>query len=138
MNISGDFVNEFLCSWFRCTSRLSCHFCVYISMCSLCVCVCMCFFVCRYVFLHVHSLINIYVHIFSRIQVVLLRSYFVMSFYRLSIFCQKSLNTFWGCPRGVMVKALDCGIVVREFVLQFTFGQIPLGKMSPLILPAMG
>ena len=24
---------------------------------------------------------------------------------------------FWGCPRGVMVKAMDCGIVVREFVL---------------------
>ena len=23
-----------------------------------------------------------------------------------------------GCPRGVMVKAMDCGIVVREFVLQ--------------------
>ena len=26
--------------------------------------------------------------------------------------------TKWGgCPRGVMVKAMDCGIVVREFVL---------------------
>ena len=23
-----------------------------------------------------------------------------------------------GCPRGVMVKATDCGIVVSEFVLQ--------------------
>ena len=23
-----------------------------------------------------------------------------------------------GCPRGVMVKAMDYGIVVREFVLQ--------------------
>ena len=22
-----------------------------------------------------------------------------------------------GCPRGVMVKAIDCGIVVSEFVL---------------------
>ena len=36
-------------------------------------------------------------------------------------------------PRGVMVKAMECGIVVREFVLQltttFTFGQIPLGKV---------
>ena len=27
-------------------------------------------------------------------------------------------NLFGGCPRGVMVKAMDCGIVVREFVLQ--------------------
>ena len=23
-----------------------------------------------------------------------------------------------GCPRGIMVKAMDCGIVVSEFVLQ--------------------
>ena len=38
-----------------------------------------------------------------------------------------------GCPCGVMVKAMDCGIVLREFVLQ------SLGKgMNPLILPAMG
>ena len=39
-----------------------------------------------------------------------------------------------GCPRGVMAKALDCGIVVREFVLQsryyvHCFGQLPLGKV---------
>ena len=38
-----------------------------------------------------------------------------------------------GCPCGVMVKAMDCGIVVSEFVLpcaiMFTFGQIPLGKV---------
>ena len=44
----------------------------------------------------------------------------------------------WGCPRGVMVKALDCGIVVREFVLLVALLR-SLGKgMSPLILPAMG
>ena len=29
----------------------------------------------------------------------------------------KSINDR-GCPRGVMVKAIDCGIVVREFDLQ--------------------
>ena len=35
-----------------------------------------------------------------------------------------------GCPRGVMVKAMDCGIVVSEFVFQSRyFGQIPLGKV---------
>ena len=50
---------------------------------------------------------------------------------------------FWGCPRGVMVKAMDCGIVVREFVLQSRyyvhFRVNILGKgMNPLILPAMG
>ena len=48
-----------------------------------------------------------------------------------------------GCPRGVMVKAMDCGIVVREFVLQsryyIRFRANTLGKgMNPLILPAMG
>ena len=41
-----------------------------------------------------------------------------------------------GCPRGVMVKALDCGIVVRYCV---HFRANTLGKgMNPLILPAMG
>ena len=48
-----------------------------------------------------------------------------------------------GCPRGVMVKAMDCGIVVREFVLQSRyyvhFRANTLGKgMNPLILQAMG
>ena len=49
----------------------------------------------------------------------------------------------WGCPRGEMVKAMDCGIILSEFVLQLCyyihFGTNTLGKgMSPLILPAMG
>ena len=48
-----------------------------------------------------------------------------------------------GSPRGVMVKALVCGIVVREFVLQSRyhvhFRANTLGKgMNPLILPAIG
>ena len=48
-----------------------------------------------------------------------------------------------GCPRGVMVKAMDYGIVVHEFVLQSRyyvhFRANTLGKgMNPLILPAMG
>ena len=48
------------------------------------------------------------------------------------------------CPRSVMVKAMNCGIVVREFVLQSRyyvhFRANTLGKcMNPLILPpAMG
>ena len=54
-----------------------------------------------------------------------------------------SLRYIRGCPRGVMVKAMDCGIVVREFVLQSRyyvhFRANTLGKdMNPLILPAMG
>ena len=48
-----------------------------------------------------------------------------------------------GCPRGVMVKAMDCGIVVREFLLQsrynvhFRANTLRKGT-NPLILPAMG
>ena len=47
-----------------------------------------------------------------------------------------------GCPRGVMVKATDCGIVVSEFELRspyyIHFRTNTLGKgMNPLILPAM-
>ena len=49
-------------------------------------------------------------------------------------------HKFKGCPRGVMVKAMNCGIVVREFVLQSRyyvhFRANTLGKgMNPLILP---
>ena len=48
-----------------------------------------------------------------------------------------------GCPRGVTVKVMDCGIVVSEFVFQaryyIHFRANTLGKsMYTLILPAMG
>ena len=48
-----------------------------------------------------------------------------------------------GGPRGVMVKAMDYGIVVSEFVFQsryyvhFRTNTLRKG-MNPLILPAMG
>ena len=59
------------------------------------------------------------------------------SLYHVNLFCCGG-----GGPRGVMVKAMDCGIVVREFVLQSLyyvhFRANTLGKgMNPLILPAM-
>ena len=46
-------------------------------------------------------------------------------------------------PRGVMVKAMDCGIVISEFELQSRFyvhfRTNTIGKgMNPLIRPAMG
>ena len=48
-----------------------------------------------------------------------------------------------GCPGGKMVKSMDCGIVVREFVLQSRycvhFRANTLGKgMNPLILLTIG
>ena len=54
-------------------------------------------------------------------------------------FTKKSLG---GGPRRVLVKAMDCRIVVREFVLQSRFYVYfranTHGKfMNPLILPAM-
>ena len=51
-------------------------------------------------------------------------------------------NPVQGCPpRGVMVKAMDCGIVVREFVLQSRyyvyFQANTLGKgMNPIFVAA--
>ena len=52
-------------------------------------------------------------------------------------------KVFRGCPCGVMVKGMGCGIVVGEFVLQSCyyvhFWANTLGKgMNPFILPAMG
>ena len=52
-------------------------------------------------------------------------------------------KSYRGCPRGVMVKAMDCGIVVSEFVLKSRYyvdlQANTLGKsMTLLILPAMG
>ena len=48
-----------------------------------------------------------------------------------------------GCPRCVMVKVMDCGIVVSKFVFHsryyIHFRANTFGKdMNPLILPAMG
>ena len=55
----------------------------------------------------------------------------------------ESVTYHVGCPCGVMVKAMDCGIVVSEFVLQSRyyvhFRANTFGKgMNALILPAMG
>ena len=57
---------------------------------------------------------------------------------------QKIQEQAGGCPRGVMVKAMDSGIVESEFVLQsryyinFRTNTLRKEGMNPLILPAMG
>ena len=56
---------------------------------------------------------------------------------------KSSSVTLRGCRGGVMVKTMDGGIVVREFVLQWRyyvhFRANTIGKgMNPLLLPAMG
>ena len=53
------------------------------------------------------------------------------------------INFLMGCPRGVMIKWMDCRIVVSEFVLQsrcyvhFRANTIGKGR-NPLILPTVG
>ena len=56
---------------------------------------------------------------------------------------RNTLSNFAKYNGGVMVKVMDCGIVVSKFVLQSRyyvhFRANTLGKgMNPLILPAMG
>ena len=80
---------------------------------------------------HTHTHIYIYIYIYIQSQYLLKTSELL------------ALRLFRGCPRGVMVKAMDCGIVVSEFVLQSRyyvyFRANTLGKgMNPLILPTMG
>ena len=61
------------------------------------------------------------------------------------LYARNNVNKLYagGCPRGVMIKAMECGIVVREFVLlsryyvHFRANTLEKG-MNPLILPAMG
>ena len=65
------------------------------------------------------------------------------SLFKMLPFNYPCTNNMGGCPRGVMVKAMDCGIVERVFVLQSRyyvhFRANTLGKgMNLLILPAMG
>ena len=52
-------------------------------------------------------------------------------------------NTYGGCPRFVIVKAMDYGIVVSEFEFQSLYNvhfqaNTPGKSMNPIILPAMG
>ena len=59
------------------------------------------------------------------------------------VFSSEFVVDFRWCPRGVMVKAMDCGIVVSEFVLQSRYyvhyRANTLGKgMNPHTLPAKG
>ena len=49
-------------------------------------------------------------------------------------------NLNQGCPRGVMAKAMDCGIVVSEFVLQSRSlsGKYPWERYEPPYPPSYG
>ena len=125
-----------------CECALICG-CVWIYMCArVCVCVCVNKILPRdfanenkfgllvvfkfleylYIFIRVHTCTHIQIYVY-------MHSY--------------THKHILGCPHGVVVKAMDCGIVVSEFVLQSRyyvhFRANTLGKvMNPLILPSMG
>ena len=63
--------------------------------------------------------------------------------FSISTYFQSQNSSIPNYSRDVMVKAMDCGILVSRFVLQshyyVHFQANTLGKdMNPLILPAMG
>ena len=44
-----------------------------------------------------------------------------------------------GCPRGVMVKSMDCGIIVSEFALLHSLsGKYPWERYEPPYPPSYG
>ena len=55
------------------------------------------------------------------IIIILIRIDNIQKEWRCSKLAQKYCDESSGCPRGVMVKAMDCGIVVRVFVLQSSY-----------------
>ena len=66
-----------------------------------------------------------------------------ITYYRLALYNHCFTVALSECTRGVMVKAMDCGIVVSEFELQSLhyvhFRTNTLGKVkNPLSLSAMG
>ena len=139
--------------------------CVYVvrecvmTVCFVCVCVCVCYMraccecmcwasvfcgvVCAYMYVWLYILvttsfffINTYVRVCSVKCICVCVAYMCVCWVVRIYVCG-------GCPRGVMVKAMDCGVIVSEFVLQSRyyvhFRANTLGKVTnPFILPAMG
>ena len=102
-------------------------------------------------FTHIHTYIYIYIYVYiykvrkSHIykQIYLYNNTNIYTDIYSCIDVSTCTFIYRGCPRGVMVKAMDCRIVVREFVLQSLYyihiRANTLGKgMNPLILPAKG
>ena len=94
----------------------------------------------------INTYIYIYIYISVYVCVCVVEDFFTSGVKSLQhrvgncVVCKGDYVEKRGCPRGVMVKAMDCGIVVREFVLQsryyvyFRANTLEKG-MNPLILP---
>ena len=148
------------------------YFCALVCMCVcvrafVCVCACVCVCVCCFIFqynlyplkhvfpvgkqtLVFHQHLNrIFSHFLTLLSTLFSLENFVPSRGSLGKSNKKktgreeNLDPKEEFPRGVMVKAMDCEIVVSEFVFQLYyyvhFRTNTVGKcMNPLILPAMG
>ena len=94
-------------------------------------------YICMYIYMYVFINVYIYMYIYIYVYLFIYTYMYVCIYICVCIFIYAHI-----C--GVMVKAMNCGIVVREFVLQSRyyvhFRANTLGKgMNPLILPpAMG
>ena len=120
-----------------CSSCVYIYIYIYICMhMHVCVCVCLSLslyiYICKpYLSICIH--VSMYVYIFTHTHTYI---YTCWNIKQHSIYPR-------GCPHGVMVKAMDYRIIVREFVLQshyyvhFQTNTFEKG-MNPLILPAMG
>ena len=84
--------------------------------------------------LYFSECVCVYIYIYSQIVIGKENEYFTAMWDKRLQEKEKG-----GCPRGVMIKTMDCGIVVSEFKLQshyyVHFWTNPLGKG---ILPAIG
>ena len=63
-------------------------------------------------------------------------TYQYLELFNFFVYLHKSY--IWGGPLGVMVKALDFGIVVSEFEFQLRYNVNFRKSMNPLIHQAMG
>ena len=109
------------------------------SVCSISSNKHMCAYIYIYIFVCVFIHMNIYTYINTCIYLYIERECLRI----MLLWLDKILKIHRRCPRGVMVKAMDCGIVVSEFVLQSRyyvhFRTNTLAKgMNSLIFPAMG
>ena len=98
---------------------------------------------------HTHIYIYIYIYIYMRVCVCVCSIVIYAKMIRLFNLTKLSIDfllfshNLKGAPRGVMVKAMDCRIVVSGFVFQSRyyvhFWTNTLGKdMNPRFLPGMG
>ena len=82
---------------------------------------------------------NHYANTCSYFCLILLTDWvFVQCYIYFIYICSPTPVGLWGCPRGVMVKAMDCRIVVREFVLQSRYYIHFRARYEPPYPPSYG